>query len=272
MFKKKVIAMVRKGCLSRVAAALLLGLLLGGGCAAYGQPSKVMLGSGSSMPPYVIPDKGRGIALDVFRAAMAASNIQVDTMYANNAEVVQAFNEQRVDAVFVTNPKLTPDAHFSRLPLAVFHNLAISLHDENIDVQQIGELSNYRLGAFKLASKLMPSPFPETVSQTADYREYSLQLEQVEDLYRGDRQVLVMDKTIFRYFLSQMKRKNPRSPSYRRAVHFNDLFAKRRYHAAFRSEEMRDKFDQGFDAIRENGRYERILRTYENLLANYLVR
>lgn len=236
------------------------------------QQPVVTLGSGSSMPPYVIRDKGRGIALDVFRAAMAVTGIRVNTRYANNAEVVRAFNERHVDAVFVTSTSLTPDAFFSRLPLAILHNLVVSLDDEQVDIEQVSDLVNYRTGAFKLAAKLMPPPFGEVVAGAKDYREYALQIEQVEDLYRGDRQVLVMDKTIFRYFLSQLKRKNPRNPSYQREVHFDDLFEKRRYHAAFRSEAMRDQFDKGFDTIRENGRYERILRTYENLLADYLVR
>lgn len=252
--------------------AILLLVLFFASPALLAQQPVVILGSGSSMPPYVIPDKDRGIALDVFRAAMAASHIRVNTRYANNAEVVRAFNDRNVDAVFVTNTNLTPGAYFSRLPLATFHNLAISLQDEHIEIEQVHDLADYKVGAFKLASKLMPPPFGDVVAAAKDYREYALQAEQVEDLFRGDRQVLVMDKTIFRYFLSQMKRKELRSANLRRAVHFNDVFEKRLYHAAFRSKAMRDQFDKGFDKIRENGRYERILQTYENLLADYLVR
>ena len=51
----------------------------------------ITLGSGISMPPYVIADKDRGIAVDVFRAAMAEENIQVALRYGGNDEVLQAF-------------------------------------------------------------------------------------------------------------------------------------------------------------------------------------
>ena len=82
----------------------------------------ITLGSGISMPPYVIADKDRGIAVDVFRAAMAEENIQVALRYGGNDEVLQAFMNKRVDGVFVGKPEQFPEAYFSALPLIVFHN------------------------------------------------------------------------------------------------------------------------------------------------------
>lgn len=230
----------------------------------------ITLGSGISMPPYVIADKDRGIAIDVFRAVMDEVDIDVQIRYAGNAKVVSDFSNKYLDAVFIANRKMAPEAYFSRLPLVVFHNKGITLDKDDIRLAQIEDLSGYRIGAFRLASKLLPDPFAQTAASAEDYREYVLQDEQVQDLFRGERQVLVMDRTIFRYYLSQLRRQNRGSLIYRQPVTYHELFPKSQYFAAFHSEALRDRFDQGFDAIRVNGRYERILQVYESLLSDYL--
>lgn len=232
----------------------------------------ITLGSGISMPPYVIADKDRGIAVDVFRAAMAEENIQVVLRYGGNVEVAQAFTDKRVDAVFVGKREQFPAAYFSALPLIVFHNQAITLRADNYTIDTVEALQPYRLGAFRLATQLMPEPYPEVVAAITDYREYTLQVEQVQDLFRRERQVLVMDRTIFRYFLSQLRRQNPASELYRQEQQYHDIFARSQYYAVFHSEMLRDSFDRGFQKIRDNGRYERILTVYQALLSDYLFR
>lgn len=254
-----------------VARTIGLCILLTGTFTAHAEKT-ITLGTGVSMPPYVIADKERGIAVDLFRAAMQQAGLEVDVEYSDNAGVIRLFQQQAVDSIFAANPDLTPGAHFSELPLIVFHNQAIVLADSGIELQQLEALKPYRIGAFKLASKLLPAPFADIARDAEDYREYSMQLEQVQDLFRAERDVLVMDRTIFRYFLSQLRRQNPTSELYRQPFHYFDLFPKSRYYAVFKSAELKQAFDQGFVAIRNNGRYERILRTYQALLSDYLFR
>lgn len=232
----------------------------------------VTLGAGVSMPPYVIADKDRGIVVDLFRAALEEENIQIVLRYASNDQVLQGFVDKQLDAVFVASREQLPEAYFSRLPLVVFHNQAITLHADNYTIDKVEALQPFRVGAFRMANKLLPEPYPEVAAAITDYREYTLQVEQVQDLFRRERQVLVMDRTIFRYFLSQLRRQNPASELYRQEQQYHDIFARSQYYAVFHSEMLRDSFDRGFQKIRDNGRYERILTVYQALLSDYLFR
>ena len=232
----------------------------------------IILGTGISMPPYVISDKDRGIAVDIFRAAMAEEDIKVDVGYSDNAVMLKSFNEKSLDAIFIANRETAPDAYFSKKPLVVFHNFAIALESTAANLKQIRDLRYYRVGAFRLANKLLPAPFAASVEKAPDYFEYTHQIEQVQDLFQQERDVLVMDQTIFRYYLSQLRRQAPESELYRQRFRYYDLFPRSRYFAVFHREDHRDAFDRGLEVIRKNGRYERILRTYQALLSDYLFR
>ena len=254
--------------LSRV---LGLCILLTGTLAVQAQQT-ITMGAGISMPPYVIAATDRGIAVDLFRAAMDQVGISVNIEYDNNENIVSAFNEQALDAIFVANQDLAPNAYISDLPLVVLHNQAVALKASDVQLEKIRDLRYYRLGAYRLATKLLPPPFAATSKRAVGYREYVQQIEQVEDLFRQDQQVLVIDSTIFRYYLSQLRRQSPSSQVYRQQYEYFDLFPKSRHFALFHNPDMKNAFDEGFAKIRENGRYERILRTYQALLSDYLFR
>jgi len=250
---------------------LWLCILLTGTLAVQAQQT-ITMGTGISMPPYVIAAKDRGIAVDLFRAAMEQVGIKVKIAYDDNANVLDSFNDRALDVIFVANRELAPNAYFSNLPLVVFHNQAVALEGGDVKLERVRDLRYYRLGGFRLASKLLPAPFAATSERAVDYREYVQQIEQVQDLFRKDRQVLVIDSTIFRYYLSQLRRQNPSSEMYRQQYKYFDLFPKSRYFAVFHDPDMKKAFDEGFAKIRKNGRYERILRTYQALLSDYLFR
>jgi len=230
----------------------------------------ITMGTGISMPPYVIAEANRGIAVDIFRAAMEEEGVKVEVDYNDNATLLDAFNDKALDVIFVANRETAPDTYFSDSPLVVFHNFAIALEQTDVKLEQIRDLRYYRIGAFRLASRLLPAPYGASADQSPDYREYSQQLEQVRGLFNKDREVLVMDQTIFRYYLSQLRRQNPGSGLYRQSYKYYDLFPKSRYFAVFHNEEYRDAFNRGMEKIRKSGRYERILRAYQALLSDYL--
>lgn len=232
----------------------------------------ISLGSGMSMPPYVIADKNRGIAIDLFRAAMAEENIETVVSYDDNRSIADKFNNNSIDAIFIANKKVTPNAYFSELPLIVFHNFAIALQSSDVTLNTSRDLRYYRLGAFRLAKKLLPPPFASATEHSPDYREYKLQIEQVQDLFRGERQVQVMDQTIFRYYLSQLRHQQPGSDLYRQEFKYYDLFPKSRYFAVFHTLEMKQAFDRGFAKVLSSGKHQRILQTYQALLSDYLFR
>lgn len=232
----------------------------------------LVLGCGNSQPPYVIPQNDRGIALELMKRIMSAQGYQLSTQYDSTSILVKRFNNREIDILCVANPTVTPNAYFSTSPLMVFHNEAISLSKNNIELSSISQLSQYRVGAFNFARRLAPEPFADSVSKSPEYREYPLQEQQVADLYSGKVDVIIIDRMIFRYFLSKLRRANPGDQTLKAAFTSHPLFHPTRHYAAFHSEGIRDAFDMGMKDMHKSGEYDRVINSYEKLLSDYLFR
>ncbi|MCD8522288.1 MAG: transporter substrate-binding domain-containing protein [Saccharospirillaceae bacterium] len=232
----------------------------------------VRVGCGDSIPPYVIRQNDRGIVLDILRRALLTQNKTLDVRYNNNTNNVIAFNDGELDIACITSSSASPGAFFSRQPLIVFHNIAISLSSRKVLLNDVSNLGNYRIDAFNLASQLLPEQFTAEAARSPAYRERSDQKQQVEALFRGDTDVIIMEQTIFRYFLSQLRRADPNNPRYQQQYQYHDLFAPNYYYAAFRSKQLRDSFDMGMNLLTDSGELDKILQSYERLLADYLIR
>lgn len=237
-----------------------------------GNAAPLLLGCGDSLPPHVIPQTERGIALDVIRRAFQRSGNELEVKYDTHSKLIDAFNHQQLDILCVSNSGATPDAFFSRYPILIFQNEGITLKRQGISLVSAKELSHHRVGAFNLARELLPAPFKASVNQSPLYREYDQQEEQVADLFNGELDVIIIDQMIFRYYLSKLRRANPKNPELKQAASYHRLFPQTHYFAAFHSEALRDTFDAGMQALHENGEYERIVDSYQQLLSDYLFR
>lgn len=232
----------------------------------------VRVGCGGSIPPYVIRQNDRGIVLDILRRAMQTQNKTIDVRYDNNSNNVTAFNKGELDIACITSASASPDALFSRQPLIVFHNVAISLSSRKVSLSGISSLGDYRIDAFNLASRLLPGNFAAEAARSPAYRELAEQKKQVEALFRGDTDVIILEQTIFRYFLSQLRRNDPNNATYQQAYQYHDLFPPTYYYAAFHSKQLRDSFNMGMGILIDSGEQDKILQSYERLLADYLIR
>ncbi|WP_430460614.1 substrate-binding periplasmic protein [Thalassolituus sp. LLYu03] len=247
---------------------LLATLLLPG----FASATTLIAGCGNSIPPYVLPQNDRGMALDVLRHALATQGYQLDFSYDSNANNVKAFNAGKIDITCISNSATSPDAYFSAQPLMVLHNMAISLAENGSGLASINDLSNYRVIGFNLAHKFLPAPYADAVSKSPEYKEEAEQIKQVEALFRGTTDVIVMDQTVFRYFLSKLRRSNPSDSSLRREYRYSNLFQPTYYYASFHSAAIRDAFDDGLKILKDSGDYEKLMAGYDKMLADYLFR
>lgn len=230
----------------------------------------LVLAASPTMPPYILPNNDRGLAVDLLRASLKVQGLKLKVRYGNNQANVEAFNRGEVDIIFIANPRLTPNAEFAQQPLLHFENTAISLENQQLTLNNIDALGEHSLGAFPLAHKLLPSPFHLASEQSQDYHEYVNQKQQVIDLFNRKRDVVVLDRTIFRYFLSQLRRLNPSDATYHQGYRLHSLFPPRQYLSGFNTPELKREFDRGLATIQSNGEYQRINRFYQSLLADYL--
>jgi polar amino acid transport system substrate-binding protein len=184
----------------------------------------VHVGTSLSIPPYVITHNNSGITLDLTREALAVSGLDSDVHYGSNAQNIDDFNQGKLNALLVTQPQLTPNAFFSSEPVMIFHNVVITLKRADHNIEKVSDLAGLRIGAFSLAKQLLPKPFAISVDLAPSYSEYTQQIEQVESLYNGDRDVIIMDRLIFRYYLSKLRHKNPPDVRYQASYTAVELF------------------------------------------------
>lgn len=232
----------------------------------------VRVGCGDSIPPYVIRQNERGIVLDILRRALQTQNKTINVSYNSNANNIAAFNKGELDIACITSTSASPGALFSRQPLIVFQNVAISLSKRNLSLTDIPSLGDYRITAFNLASQLLPDNFAAEAARSPAYKELAEQQKQVEALFNGQTDVIILEQTIFRYYLSQLRRNHPNSPVYQQQYQYHDLFEPTYYYAAFHSKQLRDAFDIGMEILIDSGEQDKILQRYERLLADYLIR
>lgn len=230
---------------------------------------QLTVAAGNSMPPYVIPASQNGIALERLRAALSSENIELDLVFGSNADNLNAYQTGIAEAMLVA-PMDSSGLFITRTPIAQMQNVAISL--KPLPLQQISDLKPYRIGAFSLAHRMLPQPFAETAADSPEYREYPRQLEQVTSLFSGDNDVLVMERSIFRYYFSQLRQLDPGNPAYQQKPRYYPLFPTSLRHTGLSDPSMRDKLDRGLKRLQQSGEYDRIRERYERLMDEYLLR
>ena len=97
-------------------------------------------------------------------------------------------------------------------------------------------------------------------AQNPRYEEVAKQQSQVYRLMLGRVDAVVMEQRIFDFYLANLTRarKDPARFSHTR-VRSHDLFPAPEYHFAFRQPQARELFDRKLNAMRQDGRYLRIL-------------
>ncbi len=247
-------------------------LLLSGVWLPLSAATVVQIGCSLSVPPYVIPNNDRGIILDLLRRSLANAGLSLNLQYSSNHQNANDFNQGKLDGLCRSNIQATPTAFFASAPLITFQNVAISLEERSLPLTTISDLQHYRVQGFSLARQLLPAEFGTAVSNAPLYLEQGDQIEQVRALFAGETDVIVMEKTVFRYFLSQLRRQNPTGPAAAKGYRYAELFPPTDYYSAFRTATLRNQFDQGFEQLRASGEDQRIIKSYEQLLDDYLFR
>lgn len=230
---------------------------------------QLTVAAGNSMPPYVIPASQNGIALERLKAALQGQGVELNFVFGSNADNLVAFQTEIADAMLLA-PMDSSGLFISRTPIVSMQNVAISL--KPLKLQRISDLNAHRIGAFSLASRMLPQPFAETVADSPAYREYPRQLEQVESLFNGHNDVVVMERFIFRYYFSQLRQRDPGNPTYQQKPRYYPLFPTSLRYTGFSEPAMRDQLDKGLQRLQQSGEYDRIRERYERLMDEYLLR
>lgn len=234
------------------------------------EPITIDIGCSVSTPPFVIRQNDRGIILDTLRAALTLNHIHPNFKYASNADNIIAFNDGKLDALCISTHTLTPSAWLSQYPIVAYQNVAISLTERSLNITSVNDLKGLTVVGFNNARDMLNKEFHALVNDSPFYREMTEPQEHVLALFKGETDVIVMEQTLFRYFLSRLRHSEPNNPLLHLPYSVSHMFPQTVYYAAFSHEPLRDRFDQALGHMLKNGSVETIKRNYATLLSDYL--
>lgn len=224
---------------------------------------QIKLSVGSTVSPYVInaqtPGQNKkGFEIDIVREALGLKGIEVRFIQQPLKRSKLSFKEKKVDGV------LTIKKHYPQVKGAflsddyiTYHNFAVTLADQKIQIDAINDLAGKKIIAFQQAGFALGKEFEVMANQNPDYREMANQEQQIGMFFYKRTDVVVLDHRIFKYY--RMKLKNIPAEQ---AVVFHDIFQASSYKIAFQKKDARDAFNQGLKSIRASGRYDDIIKSY----------
>ncbi len=217
--------------------------------------------AGLPKPPFIIEENTSGIQLEIIREALSTENIEVNFSHLPLGRNITGYQQWHIDGVSILLSDFQYPGLFVSRPYITYENVAITLEDKNITLENFKQLSGKSVIAFQNARKFLGEEYGNTVSYLIDYRELADQQQQIAMLFAGRTDVIILDINIFRYFM-----KNHTDDSYNKLFTVHHLFEKRHYAAGFKSEALKSAFDRGVQLIKDNGTYQYVLDKY---LMNY---
>ncbi len=223
------------------------------------ESNKIEMVDGLVKPPFIIEENGRGLQLDIVRSALKALNKEVHFIHVPFGRTVTTYQRLNADGIVTVLPDYQHPNLFISRPFITYQNVAVSLMENKFSIKDISDLSGKSMVAFQNAKKYLGEKFNKVIRYSMDYREVAEQIKQIDMLFLHRTEVVILDINIFKYLL---KHETSRRYSQPYKVHY--IFNERQYSAAFKSEDIRDLFDQGIKKIKEEGTYQIIVDKYLN--------
>ncbi len=232
--------------------------LLWGFCVQSFAVETLRMGFASHKPPYIFENQPRGLEYDIVVAALKSAGFQLlPPYYAPMERLHLRLARGDLDAIATTSPQSGVQAFYSDAYIE-YHNVAVALAARHLQLSSIADLANYSISSYQRARFLLGPEFQAMTEHNPRYREEAQQIARNRLLYSGRIDLVIGDLRIFQYFNSQVADQVDVS----QPISIYPLFAPTAYSVGFRLEHQRDLFNQGLQAIRASGEYQRIEQRY----------
>lgn len=236
--------------------------------------TKVEIISGLPKPPFIMPQTVRepiegpvldnkvhslhqGIQIDIIREALLSQNYLPEFTHVPLARNITNFQKWHVDGVAILPLHFQYPGMFISQPYVSYQNVVVNLKSRNYVINDLDDLSGKSIAAFQKAKEFLGPEYKDIVNYSLGYRELADQNKQIELLFNGSVEVIILDINIFNYFLKTHQSKRHKVDT---TVHY--IFNERVYSAGFKSEELRNAFNNGVDTLKERGQYQLIIDHY----------
>jgi len=236
--------------------------------------TKVEIISGLPKPPFIMPIKTlepiegprpennvqplyQGIQIDIVREALLSQNYLPEFTHVPLARNITNFQKWHVDSVSILPLSFAYPGMFISQPYVSYQNVVVSLKSRNFAIDDLSDLSGKSIAAFQKAKLFLGPEYKDIVNYSLGYREIADQNKQIELLFNGSVEVIILDINIFNYFLKTHQSKRHQVAT---TVHY--IFNERIYSAGFKSEAIRDAFNNGLNSLKASGQYQLIIDHY----------
>ncbi len=220
----------------------------------------ITLTAGLSKPPFVIEDDNQkiGIQLELIKAAFSTEQRDVSFLHLPLSRSFSSIEKWHSDGTITLPLNYKREGVYLSLPYISYHNVLVTLAEDKIELTNINDVAEKKVVAFQTAQHFLGDEFESAVQGAQDYREMADQAKQIEMLFMKRAEILVLDISIFKYFLLQHSDKKYKKPY---VVH--SFFKPANYSAGFKNKLIRDEFNRGLNTIKMNGTYQKILDKYQ---------
>ncbi|UAA38198.1 transporter substrate-binding domain-containing protein [Paraneptunicella aestuarii] len=213
---------------------------------------------GWTKPPYIIAETDSGFELDLVRQVMKSLGHKINPIYVPYGRSYSMLENNQVDLTLTLSEQV--GVHISKLSdvYVTYQNVAISLKKSNVTINQIADLQHYSVVAFQNARMLLNKTFSDAVAKNDMYIELPYQRNQVEMLFNGNTDVVVMDINIFNHLSRELTGKNQMEK-----VNVHNLFPLNHYRVGFADPVLRYDFNQALGNFVETQEYRDLVKKYD---------
>ncbi len=249
--------------MSKKYSALILFSILLFNAAIIEAQEKIRVAFGNALAPWVMPEKNKGIIIDIIKSTMEPLDYQIEEVYLPYARRLKSYKQGLVDVVSDINPNTIENDHldgFFSDTAYTYENFAYSLKNRNYQFKTMKDLVDYRLMSWQGAVSHLGDEYAVMALNNPLYSEHYDQSLQVKMLYLERVDVIQMDQQIFNYYRAEVgaQGKIDTTPEVDRF----GLFGASPNGFLFRSIKMRDEFNQQLKQLKASGKYQEILNRY----------
>ncbi|WP_317683638.1 substrate-binding periplasmic protein [Terasakiella sp. A23] len=216
------------------------------------------MGVGLSIPPYVIKEENRGIEFDILKEVLASQGYKMQPVYVPLGRTLHLIQHGKVDGIMSTGrddlPGCYTDTHIT------YWNFAITLKKKGLKIDTVWDLQDKTVLSFQNAKHYLGPKFHEMALTNKLYREIADQSVQNKLLFTGRTDVVVADRYIFEWYRNDETVTQVTDTT--QEVTHHRLFDPSHFSAVFKDEAVCKAFNVGLKKMRDSGRYDEIIASY----------
>lgn len=221
---------------------------------AYAKPPFVFATPPFCYDDYDIYTAKMGIELALVKESLASVGYNFTPVYYSYDELDKGLKNGSIEVAATVRNKLK-DIYYSQ-EFVYFKNVIVTKKKKNIKIETFNDLADKSVVTWEGASQDLGSVFYNAIKNNDNYFEIGNQAEQGAFFFNDKADVIVIDKTIFQWWLSEFSDKFDTSEDYE----YHNLFPdKTVFYVGFKSKELRNLFDEGLSIIKKNGLYNDIM-------------